>query len=171
MDGVCLNPYDPGLKEYEFRYAVVSGGEQSDLMLRLQQQDIGSMMPHDEPFTLEMKTVHRSTVWRVPLSLERRFGTGKWRGFVRGGTVVDFLGKSTARVTHFTEICHDLCFQNGHVPNARISTPSGVSFGWLAGAGIERQIFNRAALRFEPFMVRQKGTVQCGLNFGLLFSH
>lgn len=171
MDGVCLNPHDPGLKVYQFQYAVVSGGEQSNLTLRLQQQDIGSTMPDDEPFTLEMKTVHRSVAWRVPLSVERRFGTGKWQGFVRGGAVVDFSEKSEIEVTHFTEVCQDLCFQNGHVPNVQTSAQADASVGWLAGAGIERQVSRRAALRFEPFMVGQKGSIQYGLGLGLLFSH
>lgn len=171
MDGVCLNPNDPGLKEYEFRYAVVSGGEQSNLTLRLQQQDIGSTMPDDEPFTLDMKTVHRSAAWRVPLTVERRFGTGGWRGFVRGGASVDFSEKTKIKVMHFTEACQDLCFQSGHHPAIEASMPNGVSVGWLAGAGIERQISRRAALRFEPFMVGQKGLMQCGLNLGLLLSN
>lgn len=171
MDGVCLNPHDAGLKEYEFRYAVVSGGEQSDLTLRLQQQDIGSTMSDDEPFILDMRTVHRSAAWRVPLTVERRFGAGKWRGFVHGGAVVDFSEKTKTEVTHFTEVCQDLCFQSGHVPTIQTSTASKTAFGWLAGVGIERQVFGRAALRFEPFVVGQKGSMQCGLNLGLLFSN
>ncbi len=171
MDGVHLNPHVAGLKEYEFQYAVVSGGEQSDLTLRLQQQDIGTTMPDDEPFTLDMKTVHRSTAWRVPLTVERRFGMGNWSGFVRGGAVVVFSEKSTVEVTHFTEVCQDLCFQGGHVPKIRASAPNKIALGWLVGAGIERQVFSRAGLRFEPFLVGQKGSMQCGLNFGLLFSN
>lgn len=171
MDGVCLNPHDAGLKEYEFRYAVISGGEQSDLTLRLQQQDIGSTMPDDEPFTLEMKNVYRSAAWRVPLTVERRFGTGKWRGFVRGGAVVDFSEKTKTEITHFTEACQNLCFQSGSVPAIQTSTASKTSVGWLIGPGIERQISRRAMLRFEPFMIGQKGSMQCGLNLGLLFSN
>jgi hypothetical protein len=171
MDGVCLNPHDPGLKEYQFQYAVVSGGEESNLTLRLQQQDIGSTMPDDEPFTLEMKTIHRSAAWRVPLSIERRFGAGKWQGFVRGGAVVDFSEKSTVEVTHFTKVCQDLCFQNGHLPSVQASARAGASVGWLAGVGIERRLSRRAGLRFEPFVVGKKGSMQCGLNLGLLFSN
>jgi len=170
-DGVLLNPHDTGLKEYQFQYAIVSGGERSDLTLRLQQQDIGSTMPADEPFTLDMKTVHRSTAWRVPLTVERRFGTGKWRGLVRGGAVVDFSEKTKIEVTHYTEACQDLCFQSGHVPAIQATVPARTSVGWLAGAGIERRVFGRAALRFEPFAVGQKGSMQCGLSLGLLFSN
>ncbi|MFN4254588.1 MAG: hypothetical protein ACK4Q5_06245, partial [Saprospiraceae bacterium] len=110
MDGVCLNPHDPGLKEYEFRYAVVSGGERSDLTLRLQQQDIGSAMPDDEPFTLDMKTVHRSAAWRVPLTVERRFGAGKWQGFVQGGAVAYFSEKTQIEGAHYDGACQGLCF-------------------------------------------------------------
>lgn len=171
MDGVCLNPHDVGLKEYEFRYAVVSGSEQSDLTLRLQQQGVGSTMPDDEPFTLEMKTVHRSAALRVPLTVERRFEAGGWRGFVRGGAVVDFSEKAKTEITHFIKVCQDLCFQSGYVPIIQSSSASKTSVGWLVGAGIERQISRRAALRFEPFMVGQKGSMQCGLNLGLLFSN
>ncbi|MBL7807903.1 MAG: hypothetical protein JNN28_08825 [Saprospiraceae bacterium] len=171
MDGVCLNPHDLGLKEYQFNYAVASGGEQNELTLRLQQQDIGSMMADDEPFTLEMKTTHRSMAWRVPLSIERRFGAGKWHGFMRGGAVVDFSEKIQTKVTHFTEVCQDLCFQSGHLPSVQSSEKADTSVGWLLGAGIERQISRRFALRFEPFMIGQKGSRQYGLNFGLMFSN
>lgn len=169
MDGVCLNPHDPGLKEYEFCYAVVSGGEQNDLRLRLQQQDIGSTMPDDEPFTLEMKTVHRLAAWRVPLSVSGR-SHGQMAGFRARRCGRWFFGKKHREVTHFTEVCQDLCFQNGHVPSIQASTRSGASVGWLAGAGIERRISRRAALRFEPFMVG-KGSIQCGLGLGLRFSN
>ena len=170
MDGVCLNPNDPGLKEYEFQYAIVSGSEQNDLTLRLHQQHIGSMMPDDEPFTISMKTVHGTAAWRVPLTVERRFGGGKWQGFVRGGTVVDFSEKNKIEVAHYAEACQDLCFHSGHMPNIHASASAGASVGWLAGAGIEHQISRLAALRFEPFVVGKKGTIQCGLNLGLVFS-
>lgn len=170
-DGVLLNPQGTGLKEYQFQYAIVSGGEKSDLTLRLQQQNIGSTMPMDEPFTLDMKTIHRSTAWRVPLSVERRFGAGKWWGFVRSGVVLDFSETSTVQVTHYTEMCQDLCFQSGHVPAIQASKMNKTAVGWVAGAGIERQISRRAALRFEPFAVVQKGSLQCGLSIGLLFSN
>jgi hypothetical protein len=171
MDGICLTPHVPGLKEYQFQYSVVSGGEQNKLTLRLQQQDVGSTMPDDEPFTLEMKTVHRSTAWRVPLGMERRFGEGKWQCFVRGGAVVDFSEKSKTEVTHFTEVCQDLCFQTGHVPSIQTDQHGAISVGWLAGAGIERRLSKRAALRFEPFIIGQKGSIQYGLGLGLIISN
>ncbi|MCC7245335.1 MAG: hypothetical protein IT269_06625 [Saprospiraceae bacterium] len=172
MDGICLNPQDPGLKEYEFNYALISGGGgKSDLTLRLQQQHTGSMMPMDEPFTLDMETVHHSAAWRMPLSLERRFVAGAWKGFVRGGATVDFLKKSKISVTHFSEVCQDLCFQEGRDPVIQVSTASTISMGWLAGAGIERSINRRAALRFEPFLVGKKYGLQTGLSIGLLFSN
>lgn len=169
MDGICLNPNDPGLKEYQFSYAVVSGGVQSDLTLRLQQQDIGTTMPDDEPFTLDLKTVHRSAGWRLPVSVERQFGGGSWRGFVRGGTALDFSRKNAVEVSHFSEACQDLCFQNGHHPAIEVGTTKRVALGWLAGAGIERRFASRAALRLEPFVFGQKGSIQYGLNIGLLF--
>ena len=172
MDGVCLNPNDPGLKEYEFNYALLSGGgDQSDITLRLQQQDMGSTMPMDEAFVLDMKTVHRSAAWRVPLSVERRFGTGRWQGFVRGGAAVEFLEKSKMTVTHFTEACADLCFQSGHVPTIQVSNDSKISLGWLAGAGIERRFSSRAAVRIEPFLIGNKQGLQGGVAIGLLFSN
>jgi hypothetical protein len=172
MNGVCLNPNDPGLKEYEFNYALVSGGgDQSDITLRLQQQHIGSTMPMDESFVLDMKTVHRSAAWRVPLSVERRFGPGRWSGFLRGGAAVEFAEKSNMEVTHFTEACADLCFQSGHVPTIQVSTNPRISVGWLAGAGIERRFSSWAAFRVEPFLIGKKHGLQGGLSVGLLFSN
>lgn len=171
IDGVCLNPNDPGLKEYEFQYAVGSGSRQNDLTLRMLQQDAGSTMPDDEPFALDMKMLHRSAAWRVPLTIERRFGRGKWQGFVRSGAVVDFSEKNKIEVTHFSETCQELCFHSGHVPSAQASATARASVGWLVSAGIERPIFRRAALRFEPFLVGQKEVLQGGLNLGLWFSN
>ena len=84
---------------------------------------------------------------------------------------MDFSEKTKTEVTHFTEVCQDLCFQSGHVPAIQATVPARTSVGWLAGAGIERQVFGRAALRFEPFAVGQKGSVQYGLSLGLLFSN
>ncbi|MBK9271638.1 MAG: hypothetical protein IPM48_08560 [Saprospiraceae bacterium] len=169
MDGVCLNPHDPGLKEYQFHYTVVSGDKQSDLTLRLQQEEIGSTMPVDEPFTLDMKTAYHSASWRVPFTVERKFGAGKWHGFVRGGAVVDFSEKTKIKVTHFTEACQDLCFHSGHLPTISSSSPSKTELGWLAGVGFEREVSRGTALRVEPFVVGRKGLMQCGLSVGLLF--
>lgn len=74
MDGLCLNPQDPGLKEYEFNYALISGINQvSDITLRLHQQDINSTMLQDESFVLDMKTLHQNSIWRIPLLIERQF--------------------------------------------------------------------------------------------------
>ena len=171
MDGVCLNPNDPGLKEYQFSYAVVSGGVQSDLTLRLQQQDIGSTMPDDEPFTLDLKTVHQTAGWRLPLSVERQFVAGHWRGFVRGGTALGFSRKNAIEVAHFSEACQDLCFQKGHHPAIEAAATKRGSLGWLAGVGIERRFTPLTALRLEPYMFGQKGSIQYGLNLGLLFSN
>ncbi len=171
MDGVVLNSNDPGLKEYEFQYAVISGGQQSKLSLQLQQQDIGTTMPDDKPFMLDMKTVRSSTAWRVPLTVERRFGSGRWQVFLRGGAIIDFAQKSNLQVTHFTEVCQDLCFQSGHIPKIQAVTTTQNSLGWLVGAGIERRFSSRAALRFEPFWAGQKGSLQVGLAVGLLFSN
>jgi hypothetical protein len=171
MDGVCLNPNDTGLKEYEFHYVVVSGGEQSNLTLMLQQQDLNSTMPDDEPFTIDMKTTKRSMLWRIPFTVERQFGTKRWKGLVRGGAIVDFGEKSNNEVTHFTEFCQDLCFQGGHTPAIQTSSVTHLSLGWLIACGIERQISNRINIRFEPFLVGQKESMQYGLNFGLLLSN
>jgi hypothetical protein len=173
MDGVCLNPQDPGLKEYAFNYSVVSGGEPSKLTLRLQQQDLGSAMPLDEP--LNMQTRNHLQVWRVPLSVERNmdFGAhnGRWRGLVSGGAIINFAQKSSIQVTHYTEACKDLCFQSGHTPNIQSDQSRQITNGWLAAIGVERLMSKRSALRLEPYLVAQKNITQYGFNFQLLFSY
>ncbi len=171
MDGVCLNPNDPGVKKYKFQYAVISGGQRSDLTLRLEQEYAGSTMPNDEPFMLNMKTVRHSTAWRLPLGLERHFGSGRWRGFVRGGAVLDFSEKVTLEVTHYTEACQDLCFSTGLMPAIEMQPTPGVSVGWLAGTGIERHFSSNIALRFEPFLIGGKNAWQGGISVGLLLSN
>lgn len=171
MDGTLLNPNDPGLKEYEFQYAVVSSGRPSELTLQLQQQEAGTNMPEDEPFTLDMKTTRHSTSWRIPLMVERQFGANKWRAFLRGGAVLDFGGTASVKVTHFTEICQDLCFATGHIPRVQSATAHRNTIGWVAGAGIERQISPRTVFRIEPFWVGQKHNLQISLNLGVQFTY
>lgn len=171
MDGVCLNPGYSGLKEYEFQYALISGGESTDLSLRLNQQDIGSMMPNDEPFSLHMKTVHRSRAWRIPLNVERYFGAGHWRGLIKGGLVAELEGRKRVEVVHYSEACQDLCFQNGFVPQGQATTKAPASLGWLAGAGVEYRFGGHAALRVEPFLTGRNRILQGGVSAGLLFSY
>lgn len=171
MDGILLNPNDPGLKEYEFQYAVISSGRPSELTLRLQQQVAGATMPADEPFTLDMKTTRHSTSWRIPLTVERQFGAKKWRVFLRGGAMIDFKGRNSVKVTHFTEICQDLCFATGHIPRVQASAAGRNTIGWIAGAGIERQVSPRTVFRIEPFFVGQKHNLQSSLNLGIQFTY
>lgn len=172
LDGICLNPDDPGIKEYEFRYALVNkSGEQSHLSLRMQEQDPGTAMPVDEPFALDMHMTHHTSMWRVPISLERQFGSGKWRAFVRCGTAIEFAEKTKLEVVHFSEVCQDLCFKNNHAPTIQTSpTSSMLKADLLLSFGMERQINHRAAVRVEPIFIPKNSGLDAGLNIGILFS-
>lgn len=170
MDGIWLNPNDPGLKAYQFQYAVVSGGGKSLLTLQMHQEHSGAVMPADEPFTLHMQTHHRLNAWRLPVTLERRISKGKWTGFAGGGVLLEMTQKREVEVAHVTELCRDLCFQNGHLPSIQVTAPASASIGWLASAGVERALSSCTALRFEALTAGQKGFMQYGLNLGLVFS-
>lgn len=57
MDGVNLNPNDPGAKQYEFRYALPSnGGIPTEVVLLVEEVDPTSHIPNDEPFVVTMQT-------------------------------------------------------------------------------------------------------------------
>lgn len=172
IDGTCLNPNDPGLKEYQFSYRLISGsGNESDLSLRLQQQDSGSSMPPDEPFVLDMKTVRRSTAWRIPLLVERRFGTGKWHFLLSGGALLELPGKNQVEVIHFSEACQDLCFQSGRLPEVKAVGRTSTSLGWQAGIGMERKVLPKLSIRVQPVVAVQNRGIQGGLSAAFLFSN
>ena len=171
MDGVCLNPNSPDLKEYEFQYAVISNGRPSNLTIRLQQEEIGSTMPIDEPFTIQMQTLRHSSILRFPLTIERQFKINHWKYFIRGGGVFDFSIKNTFQVTHFSEACQDLCFHSDHSLDIKSSSPTSRTDRILLGTGVERTIFKHTALRLEAFMLGKKNNLQGGLTIGLLFSN
>ncbi len=63
MDGVCLNPGDPGSKEYEFQYTLKSNGNETAVTMHIAQVDSISKMPTHEPFALD--TVHSADIiWK-----------------------------------------------------------------------------------------------------------
>lgn len=171
MDGICLNPYDPGLKQYEFQYGLISGDQRSELTLQLQQQTPESHMSLDESFILDMHTTRHARSIRLPLTIERHFGKGKWQSFVQAGAVVDVATKNSLEVTHFDEFCQDLCFANGFTPKIAAKSTNLNVFGWRLGIGVERRLSHNTLIRFEPYVVGKKYNWQGGLSLGLVHIH
>lgn len=171
MDGVCLNPYDPGLKQYEFQYGLISGDQRSELTLQLQQQTPGSHMALDESFTLDMHTTRHLRSILLPLTVERHFGKGNWQGFVKAGAVMDIATKNSLAVTHYSEFCQDLCFANGLTPKIAAKSTNLNVFGWRLGMGVEHRLSHNTLIRFEPFVAGKKYSWQGGLSLGLVHLH
>ncbi len=179
MDGVCLNPYDPGVKHYEFQYTLISDGDPAKVNLRLSQQDPNIKMPDDEPFILDMKTTRRNTDWLVPITAQRFFGSARrWQFFLKSGATLRFSQKTAIRVDHFTEACVDLCFQNGLTPTVTTQNIRQFSMGYLVGAGAEWTVSPRFRVSFHPnlngYFSKTNGRShpsarQFGLNTGLSF--
>lgn len=167
MDGVCLNPYDPGLKEYEFQYALLSGGNNAYLTVRISQVDGTTAMPNDEPFMLTMRTSRQITDWVLPLSLQRTFDHGRWQGFVYGGGLLNMPGKTIVQVEHFSEGCANLCFARNHTPQLTTVEGGKFSLGWSLGAGLNYRLSPHWSLTTAPLLYGQKGQLGLSVNTGI----
>ena len=163
MDGVCLNPYDLGPKVYEFQYALHSSGNESNLTVRIAQVDTMSTMPTDEPFLLTMRTSRQRTEWVLPLTMQRWFGRGRWRGFVEGGGALNVPDNIAVQVEHFSEACADLCYASNHMPTLTSQERGDVSLSWLLGAGVDYRLGRHWSLGASPILFGQRG--QTGLLF------
>jgi hypothetical protein len=152
MDGVCLNPDDPGIKNYEFHYSLLSGANRSEVTVLISQVDPHVSMPADEPFTLQMQTTRKSVEWLLPVSVQRIFGRGRWQASLRGGVALGWSGKSSLEVHHFTEQCVDLCFKTGHKPQVTANAVKSMSARYLTGAGIQFHLTPRIRLAVEPVL-------------------
>jgi len=169
IDGTCINPNDPGPKEYEFQYALQSGGSGSSVTVRIAQVDTMVTMPADEPFMLIMSTTRSSTDWVLPLTVQRTFGRNRWQGFVQAGGQLDLPAQTDVQVEHFTEECIDLCFATGRIPTLTLTEHRKASVSWLLGVGLECRIASRWGLSLEPTFFGKKGQTGLSLNAGLNF--
>ena len=167
MDGVCLNPGDPGPKEYEFQYTLHSGGSETAVTVHIAQVDSISKMPADEPFTLAMQTMRRNTDWVLPLALQHKFGHGRWQGFVQGGGQLLLPGEREVQVDHFTEACVDLCFATGRIPALTVKERRQASIAWMLGFGAEYRLSMRWALFTAPTLFGNKGRTGLSIQTGL----
>lgn len=167
MDGVCLNPGDPGPKEYEFQYTLNSSGNETAVTVHIAQVDSISKMPTDEPFALDMQTTRRNTDWVLPLAIQRRFGQGRWQGFVQGGGQLLLPGKRDVQVDHFTEACVDLCFATGRIPALTVKERRQTSIAWMLGFGAEYRFSKRWTLSTAPTLFGNKGRTGLSIQTGL----
>jgi len=170
IDGVCLNPYDSGPKEYEFHYALHSGGSESNVTVRIAQVDSISAMPADEPFLLFMRTTRHSTDWVLPLTIEHTFGRNRWQGFVQGGGQLSLPVRTQVQVDHFTEECIDLCFSGGRIPTLTAVERGKASVSWQFGAGLEYRIGSHWGLSVAPTFFGRKGQTGLSLNTGFNYA-
>ena len=167
MDGVCLNPGDPGPKEYEFQYTLNSSGNETAVTVHIAQVDSISKMPTDEPFALHMQTTRRNTDWVLPLAIQRRFGQGRWQGFVQGGGQLLLPVKRDVQVDHFTEACVDLCFATGRIPALTVKERRQASIAWMLGFGAEYRLWKRWTLSTAPTLFGNKGRTGLSIQTGL----
>lgn len=167
MDGVCLNPYDPGSKIYEFQYALHSSGMESNLTVRIAQVDSMVTMPTDEPFLLTMRTSRQRTDWILPLALRRTFGRGRWQGFMEGGGTLNIPGNISVQVEHFSEMCEDLCFEAHHMPTLTSRERNNVSLSWLVSAGVNYSLGRNWSLQASPTIFGQKNQLGLSVNTGV----
>ncbi len=169
MDGICLNAYDPGPKEYEFEYALQSGNEQSNVTVRIAQVDSVSAMPADEPFMLDMRTLRRSTNWVLPLTIRCYFGQGRWQGFVQVGGQFNLPAQTIIQVDHFNEACMDLCFATGRIPRLELVERGQTALAWQLGAGFGYALTPRWGISVDPAFFGRKGQSGVSLNAGLQY--
>jgi hypothetical protein len=152
MDGVCLNPQDPGIKTYEFQYDLLTTSGPSDVTVRIAQVDPHVSMPADEPFTLYMSTTRRSVDWTIPLTVQRLIGNGPWQLALRAGSAGSMRSRTVLSVDHFTEQCIDLCFASNHTPVMEARQERAFAVQYLAGAGLGYQLSPRLSVQLEPVL-------------------
>ncbi len=170
MDGVNLNPNDPGAKQYEFRYALPSnGGIPTEVVLLVEEVDPTSHIPNDEPFVVTMQTRLRSTEWLVPLSVQRLLGYGRWKSTLRGGAMLGFSGHANAQVEQFSKAHTGLYFPDGHIPVVTIVDYNKVVLHYLFGAGIEYGLAPRWRLSFEQLLTGRRGQTSISASAGLFY--
>ncbi|MEO6189807.1 MAG: hypothetical protein ABIO44_04970 [Saprospiraceae bacterium] len=151
-DGIILNPNDSGLKNYQFNYNLISGNENTRVSLRLDQQDINSTMPLDEPFSLEMMTTKSNVSYNFPIAVENHFGSGRLNAFLIGGLALNIKQNSKFKVSHYSESCRDLCFTTEHNPTITNTNTFVVSYSYLLGAGIEWKLTSNIRLVISPMI-------------------
>lgn len=167
MDGICLNPNDLGPKEYEFKYALQSGENQSNVTVRIAQVDTAVSMPSDEPFVLSMHSALRGSDWVLPFAVQRTFKWSTWQGYVQAGAQWTFPGRTEMQVQHFSEECVDLCFASGRIPLLTLSAHRKPTMVWQLGMGLKYQMTSRWGLSISPTMFGKKGMIGLALNTGL----
>lgn len=170
MDGINLNPNDPGAKQYEFRYALPSnGGIPTEVVLLMEEVDPTSHIPNDEPFVVTMQTRLRSTEWLVPLSMQRLLGYGRWKSTLRGGAMLGFSGRANAQVKQFSKAHTGLYFPDGHIPVVTIVDYNKMALHYLFGAGIEYRLAPRWRLSFEQLLTGRRGQTSISASAGLFY--
>lgn len=170
MDGVCLNPNDPGAKQYEFHYALPSeGGSTTDVTVRVQEADPTMHLATDEPFIVVMQTTHRSVDWLVPITAKRLLGKGRWHGSARGGLLLGISDHKSVGVDHFTQQHLGLAFPTGYMPSVSSHDRNRLALRFLVGAGVEYQFAPRWRLAFEPLLTGRKQQTAISVNAGLYF--
>lgn len=167
MDGICLNPNDNGPKEYEFEYALVSGGSEANVTVHIAQVNNQVTMPHDEPFTLSMHTTRRNTDWVMPVALQRTFGQKRFHGYLEAGALLGLSGRRQIQADHFSEACLDLCFTSGRIPELVIAEKQKISASWMFGTGLEYLIARNWRLSVSPALFGIKGKTGISLNTGV----
>lgn len=168
-DGICLNPYDIGVKHYNFNYTTSSEGNNSFINVRISQVDSAVIMPAEEAFHLDMHTTRRHVSWILPLSVSRSFTFGRWKGLTRGGLSMNFLSSTTAELEHFSEACLELCYSPGQIPSVTVAPTRRFSIQFLLGTGLEYQLTPRSSLRIEPTVLWQKSKTTLTFDTGVLF--
>ncbi len=170
MDGVNLNPNNPGANQYEFRYALPSnGGIPTEVVLLLEEVDPTSHIPNDEPFVVTMQTELRSAEWHIPLSVQRLFGRGRWKSTLRGGAMLGLPSGANARVEQFSKEHTGLDFPHGHIPAVVIIGHNKISPHYLFGAGMEYRLARHWRLSAESLLTGRRGQASISASAGLFY--
>jgi hypothetical protein len=169
MDGICLNPNDPGIKNYEFQYALQSRAGDTEVKVNISQADSTSHMAADQPFTLNMKTTRENVDWIIPLAIRRSFGSGRLKGFLRAGLSLEIPGSTRIQVEHYSEACIDLCFASGHIPSITATRPAILFLQYQISSGFTWYCTKRLGLVIEPTLFGRPGMTGFSSNASIFY--
>lgn len=178
MDGVCLNPTSSDPKEYAFSYIVTNGRSSSTINLKLSEEHPGAPLDSTEVFQIDMGMHIKTVSWAIPITAERKlYSKGDWSFFAKGGISLGFASYSKEEITHFSESCANLCFNQGFSPTVSSQKSNQIATGIILGTSAEWHLSPKISLVVNPEMNtnikmlngEHNGSLKWGLNMGALY--
>ncbi len=171
MDGIPLNPKDPGLKNYAFNYEYNTPTGRSSVHILMSEQDHASSMSLDEPFSLNMGTEQFVQSWILPMDIQRIFGKNKLQFSISTGALISYQSRITNTIVHYSELCQDLCFSSEKSPVFNTIPIKRILLEGTFGVGLAYYLKPRIRVHISPELSYGiHGFQKIGIQSGIFFN-